>query len=221
MIKNHLSKHPSSSSLKLSQMPALPPSQCEFFMFSLQVMLSLSQTFSEAMGGEWRLFVLVLLTEPTLSQLIHGRSSGAGCPWPWNWRSLTHNWTWSLQPCTLRHGASPQAFPWASLCNWSHQWCETPQSRAARRRMRMDPASFIAVAGAECCSKRGWYLQGARFTRGSIVAGRVKRGPDSRWRGAEQCFSCCSCTVGWAWRADKEDSTLQPLQCKGCSLCCQ
>lgn len=36
-------------------------------------MLSLSQTFSEAMGGEWRLFVPVLLTEPTLSQLIHGR----------------------------------------------------------------------------------------------------------------------------------------------------
>lgn len=80
-------------------MPALPPSQCEFFVFLLQAALSLSQTFNEAIGGELRVFVLVLLPVPTLSQLMHSHSGGVG--WPWNWLSLTHSWTQSLQVCTL------------------------------------------------------------------------------------------------------------------------
>ena len=96
-------------------MPVLPPSQSEFFMFSLQVTISLSQTFGEAMGTESRLCVTVLLTVPALSGFIHGHSVGVGCPWPWSLGrpclSTGRPWPWSLQGFTLGRGAPPQAFP--------------------------------------------------------------------------------------------------------------
>lgn len=217
MIKKALNKHPSSSSLNLSQMPALPPCQHEFFMFSLQVTFGLSQTFSEAMGGELRLFVLLLLTVPPLSQHMHRHRGAMGWPWLWNWFSLSHSWTWSLQ-ASLGHGAPPQTFPWVSLCSWSHQWCETPRAEQADR--NEDGSCISHGCGFdECLLWKG--LTPARCSTVNYHGWDREEGPRLQMQGGWTVIFLLQLHCGLGRESRHEGLCPQPLQCKGCSLCCQ
>lgn len=219
-FKKHLSKHPSSFSLKLYQMPALPPSQREFFMFSLQVTLSLSQTFSEAMGGELRLFVLVLLTVPTVSQLIHSHSGATGLPWPWNWLSLTYKWTWSLHPCTSGMEHHHRLFhEWicavGAISVVKHPGPEQPDKEWGWI-LHLSSLCLVLNAcykGAGTCrvlhlqvNYHGWdSAEGPRL--------QMQRG----WAVVFMLQLPCGLGMGsrhWGFCAPA-------LQCKGCSLCCQ
>lgn len=84
-FKKHLNKHPSSSSLKLNQMPALPPFQRELFMFSLQVTLSLSvRQWVVSWGCLCWCFSLCPLchSSSTATVVAWGyQGHGIGCPW--------------------------------------------------------------------------------------------------------------------------------------------
>lgn len=212
-FKKHLNKHPSSSNLKLNQMPALPPFQRELFMFSLQVTLSLSQTFTEAMGGELRLFVLVLFTVPTVSQLIHSHSGGVGLPRPWNWLSLIHNWTWSLQPCTPGMEHHHRLF---------HEWvCAAGAISGVKHPGPEQPdkewgwilhLSSLCL-GLNACSKRGWHLQGELPWLG-------------QWRGAQspdaEGLNCGfhAAAALWAGHGEQAPRIVPPSPCSAKAAVC-
>lgn len=80
----------------------------------------------------------------------------------------------------------------------------------------MDSASFITPA------PKGATTWNVLDLRGEVpLLGEYRGSPVSRCRGDEQCFPCFSCMVAWTQGTEEEDSDLQHLQCKGCSLCCQ
>lgn len=85
----------------------------------------------------------------------------------------------------------------------------------------MDPLFFITVAGAELLLQKGLIPVGAPLTRRSTMAGTLKRAQTPDVEGLNSGFHAA--VALWAGHGDQACRILllQPLQCKGCSLCCQ
>lgn len=219
LLKKHIINTLSFSSLNLSQMPALPPSWHDFFVFSLQVALSCHKPSVRQWVVSWGV----------CSGASHCAHSVTAHPQPQGCHGVAvamelvvSDPQLDMVPsalCPPGHGSLPQAFPWVSLCSWSHQWCETPQTRAPRQGIGMDPASFMAVAGAERLLQKG--LIPARFSIGHHHGWDREEGPRLQMqRGWTVIFLLqLHCGMGMGSR---HEGFLHPSPCsaKG-QLCCQ